>query len=87
MQPKPIWISYATPDHKRHEIGGLPLGRPNLPRRRTGVLRFDGGLRDRLRPPLSMGVVKTMVEPIIGLLVGAVLAAYLIYTLVFPEKF
>jgi len=34
-----------------------------------------------------MGVVKTMVEPIIGLLVGAVLAAYLIYTLVFPEKF
>ncbi|MGO9740388.1 MAG: K(+)-transporting ATPase subunit F [Roseiarcus sp.] len=28
-----------------------------------------------------------MFEPILGLAVGAILAAYLVYTLIFPEKF
>jgi len=28
-----------------------------------------------------------MIEPLIGLAVGVLLAAYLLYTLVYPEKF
>ncbi|THD48098.1 MAG: K(+)-transporting ATPase subunit F [Bradyrhizobium sp.] len=28
-----------------------------------------------------------MIEPVIGLAVGVVLAAYLLYTLIYPEKF
>jgi len=28
-----------------------------------------------------------MIEPVIGLAVGLCLAAYLLYTLIFPEKF
>jgi len=28
-----------------------------------------------------------MAEPVIGLLVGVILGAYLLYTLVYPEKF
>jgi K+-transporting ATPase KdpF subunit len=35
---------------------------------------------------VSEGGVK-MVEPIIGLFVSVVLGAYLLYTLIYPEKF
>jgi K+-transporting ATPase KdpF subunit len=49
------------------------------------VLRADGGLRDRLRATLKKE--PAMTEPLIGLAVGVLLAVYLIYNLIYPEKF
>ena len=44
----------------------------------------DVALRRRLPPSLKGW---PMVEPIIGLAIGALLGAYLLYTLIYPERF
>jgi K+-transporting ATPase KdpF subunit len=65
-------------------MGAPRHGGHRLRRRRTALFRADGRLRLRLRSALG---AQTMIEPVIGLAVGLCLAAYLLYTLIFPEKF
>jgi K+-transporting ATPase KdpF subunit len=48
------------------------------------VLPADGSLCRRLRP--TAGRIE-MIEPLIGLVVAALLGVYLLYTLIYPEKF
>ena len=50
----------------------------------TFVLRADGRLRHRLQQNARR---IEMTEPLIGLVVGALLGVYLLYTLIYPEKF
>ncbi|MBY6241562.1 K(+)-transporting ATPase subunit F [Methylosinus sp. Sm6] len=59
--------------------------RSRLCRPRRLSVRADGPLRARLRAPLKRE--RTMFEPIIGLSVAVLLGAYLVYTLLHPEKF
>jgi len=69
----------ALPEHK--EAGHA---RSHLRRDRRAFDRAHVALRRRLPPSLKE---RAMVEPIIGLLVGVLLGAYLLYTLIYPEKF
>ncbi|MFX5611363.1 K(+)-transporting ATPase subunit F, partial [Acinetobacter baumannii] len=64
--------------------GGLNHARSHLPRNRSRAVRADGALRRRLRPHLKEA---TMFEAILGLVVAAGLAVYLVVTLLYPEKF
>ena len=68
----------------RRETGGPRHGRHHLYWRWARVLCSDGRLRRRLRPIVRS---RNMTEPIIGLIVGISLGAYLLYTLIYPEKF
>jgi K+-transporting ATPase KdpF subunit len=63
---------------------GRRCGRSCLYCYRDFVLWVDERLRRRLRPFVRRFA---MVEPVIGLIVGVSLGVYLLYTLIYPEKF